>query len=123
MGLGTTMIKSKFLENTITQLLETYKVTEILDAIMDTAGDERIHEIRMWFNEYFGKNSDDGNVVDADINILFHEIDHLKMKVATIERCGVIRTEPVKLSDEEVELLKRGLRDVQEQKDDKKMRG
>lgn len=90
------MTKNEYLVGTIVPLLGKHKVSEILDALMDASDDERMHEMRMWFNEYFGKNSDSGNEVDVDIDILFHEIDHLKMKVAAIERGGVAIPEEVK---------------------------
>ena len=50
------MTNNKILEQDITNLIGYYKISEILDTMLNIANDDQIHEIRMWFNEYFGKN-------------------------------------------------------------------
>ena len=83
------MTNNKILEQDITNLIGYYKISEILDTMLNIANDDQIHEIRMWFNEYFGKNIRGGEPEEDIIEVILHEIDHLKMKVAEIERDGV----------------------------------
>lgn len=75
------------IQNDVVQLLDKYKITEILEVIMDIGSDSSVHEMREWFENNFGESSGMEDDLENDaITAIFHDIEHLNMRVLKLER-------------------------------------
>jgi len=75
------------IQNDVVQLLDKYKVTEILEVIMDIASDSSVNEMREWFGNNLGENCGDGeNRENDEMVAVFHDMEHLNMRVLKLER-------------------------------------
>jgi hypothetical protein len=89
------------------QLLDKYSISEILDAIMDVAADELVHEMRMWFDKEFNEGERLESALDKDvIEYVTHELEHHNTRLVKLEKkVFPTPTEPVRLPDDIAEEL------------------
>lgn len=79
------------IQHDVVQLLDKYKIAEILDVVADIASNDVVNEMRKWFDQNFGDKRDVGDDLDEDlansiINTVMHEIDHINMRLVKLER-------------------------------------
>jgi len=82
-----TRMKGGTIQDDIGQILEKYKPSEILDAMIDIASDDKVHEMRMWFDQNFGDEKHREDEFDKDIiDWITHELEHQNMRLIKLEQ-------------------------------------
>jgi hypothetical protein len=77
-------------QHDVVNLIDKYRISEILDVLFDVSNDDQIHEMREWFNQYFcDKESianEPGSDIDSDIDdFIVHELEHHNIRIARLE--------------------------------------